>query len=121
MFPAAFTIAIALGAATGHARSGVAAGAVVSTVGLAFLWLGYALGDVLSGYWMVVVGMTGLPLCGFAWAWLSGFAWVWALVWVGAVLLCIGTMVGIGRNAAGNGGLPQLLKHIIHSFIPGRM
>lgn len=97
---------------------GVAVGVGVSACGLLVLSLGYLLGDLWEGYWMVPIGLGGIEVSLVAMV--LGGRWLLVLVVTGMAILLIACMVAIGRNADGEGGWRQLLRHFGQSLIPGK-
>ncbi len=104
--------------ASGNLSSSLATGAIVSIIGLAILSIGYLLGDIWEGYWMIptvlVGGNVALIVAAFGGSWLS------ALLGTMVVVLMSAGVAAINRTAGGEGGVAQLIRYFIDSLIPGR-
>jgi hypothetical protein len=117
----AFPVAALIGLGVGKASTpdiGLLVGSAVSCFGLLILALGYSLGGIWAGSWMVPLALASLPAAAAT----SVFNphWGWAFVWTGVITLTLAIIVGLQRTANGNGGLPELLGNISASLVPGR-
>jgi len=118
----ALPIAGVLGAVTGvifsSVQIGLLVGTAVSTVGLMILWIGYALGDILEGYWVTPAALVGVNIALVTYV--LGGDWRTVLVLAGAVILLIACVGAIARTSRGNGGLRMFARHLLDNLIPGR-
>lgn len=90
----------------------------LSLVGLALLSLGYSLGDIWGGYWMIPVTLAGGEIAALAAIW-DG-PWVRVLIGTVTVVVTSALAAAISRTSGGNGGIPRLIGCFIQSLIPGR-
>jgi|GEM_PF-2666870 len=116
--PVAIVFGVIAWLAFGTVQAGICAGTGVSMIGLSLLSLGYSLGDILGGYWMIPVVLAGLDTA-LAFSVLGG-AWFSVLVATAVLVLMVALAAAIRRTSEGEGGLGQLFSCFVQSLIPGR-
>lgn len=116
--PLAALLGLVAGVIIQSVRGGLVAGACVSLFGLLILSIGYSLGGIWGGYWMIPAALAGLNIGLVTYA--LGGKWTWVLIGTGAVILMMNCVAAISRTADGNGGLLQLFGHFFRGLIPGQ-
>lgn len=117
-FPIAIMAGITVWLLLGSGSIALVIGATISIIGLAVLSLGYELGEIWSGYWMIPVTLIGGNAALIVYS--LGGRWSTVLIGTAVVVVMATCVVAIRRAAEGDGGIRELLNHFVRSLIPGR-
>lgn len=115
--PLAVGMGVIVGLSQTDSKGGIVAGAVVSLFGLLVLSLGYALGDIWSGYWTIPVALAGVDVALICY--MNSWSWVTVLVATGVITLVSASVSAFNYTAKGNAGLLRVCTNFFRALIPG--